>query len=157
MKSVGIALAGLWAVASFTSPAASAPAPIAEAPSASVRVLNAASADLNWYGKGDLVAKSQLCVASTTGRYRLQVMLTSPAKPGVTPPFTIDFHTTTGDSGSQKSTNGGVLFFDGRTLEKGSCAGAANATIEVRFDQSSLTAAIAGQYLTQLQISVSPT
>jgi hypothetical protein len=133
---------------------ASATAPVA--PRAGVQVLDNGTATLNWHGRGDLIVTRQLCISSTSGRYQLRVISTDTGTPGRAPRYTVSFQSDAGDHGEGASSNGSVFLFDGRTTEATSCTGRPNATLEIRYEQSDLTAAIAGQYPASFQLSVLP-
>lgn len=125
------------------------------APAASIVVMNGGNMQARWYGKGDIVSINRLCVFSSTGRYRMQVSMGAASGPAKPPSFTLVLTTTAGDKSAQSASVGGVFTFEGRT-DKTRCSGSSNATLEVHFDQADLTGAVAGPYLTNLQLTVYP-
>lgn len=129
--------------------------PAATAPAASIAVMNGGNMQTRWYGKGDIVSINRLCVFSSTGRYRMQVSMGNFSGPAKPPSFTLVLKTDAGDTISKSSSTGGLFTFEGRN-DKTPCSGSSNATLEVHFDQSDLTGAIAGSYLTNLQLTVYP-
>ncbi|VWX60614.1 hypothetical protein [Sphingorhabdus sp. 109] len=125
-------------------------------PDASVKIVNGAKAPLRWIGVGDLHSTTQLCVASNTGRYRLQLALVQDAADAHAPAYEIEFRTAAGDSEFRRSGTGNIYVFDGRTSETEDCNGTTNASLKIRFSRDNLTAAVAGEYAEQFQISVIP-
>lgn len=126
------------------------------APAASVQIIQSPNAPLRWIGVGELRSTTQLCVASNTGHYRLQIALTQSDARGKTPAYELNYRTAAGDTMSQSSGSGNLYFFDGRTSQTEDCDGASNASLEIRFSRDNLTAAVAGDYAEQFQISVVP-
>lgn len=125
-------------------------------PSASLRILSTTSSDLRWFGSGDLGSTVQMCVTSTTGRYQLQVVTSDASMM----PEGLNFEVTVKDGMTTPvalSVGGNrQLTFEGRVDPQHVCAGTANVTAELRFHQSTLQKAVAGQYLKNLQFSVLP-
>ncbi|MFC3307630.1 hypothetical protein [Blastomonas aquatica] len=125
-------------------------------PSASLRILSTTSNDLRWFGSGDLGSTVQMCVTSSTGRYQLQVV-TSDAS---SLPEGLNFEVTVNDGMTTPAalSAGGnrQLTFEGRVDPQYACAGNANVTVALRFHQSTLQKAVAGQYLKNLQFTVLP-
>ena len=125
-------------------------------PAATVQILSAPATDLRWFGVGDLASTIQMCVTSTTGRYHMVVttMETSPFPTGLA------FEVSVGSDGNrrvvQHTENKFQLSFEGEVQPAFKCAGTANVSMTLRFRQSELQAAVAGEYLKNLQVSVSP-
>ena len=150
--------AGLISCASLAILAVASPSAAASSmtPAASLKIVNNTNVPLRWIGIGDINSNTPLCVASNTGRYRLQLLLTQNAVGADAPAYEIEFRTTAGDSAYRRSGTGNIYFFDGRTSETEGCNGTTNASLKIRFSRDNLTAAVAGQYAEQFQLSVVP-
>jgi len=121
---------------------------------ASVRILTPATSTIGWFGVGDVRSTIQLCVASSTGRFRLQMSALANGE-GTPPQYDVIFSTQLGDAQTVHSTGQSLFEFEGRTAGP-DCSASPNVTLEIRFKRSDLSAALAGQYLQRLQINVVP-
>ncbi|PQM28597.1 hypothetical protein CVO77_09140 [Sphingopyxis lindanitolerans] len=133
------------------------PAPVAaDSPVASARLVSQDQFQLRWHGVGDLRASAQLCVSSSTGRFQLDIQpMSTSFGTSEAPPFEIAISTRAGDRLVQPAKATGFTTFEGRVLPD-DCMGTGNVTIELRFQQSGLTEAIAGAYLERIHLSVRP-
>jgi hypothetical protein len=113
-----------------------------------------------WHGEGNSVVAADLCVASTTGRYRLQVMSTAGgalAGPGSGKLFyTIRFTDKTGAVQTQRVDGKAMVTFDGMSGDQVDCSRGANATLEIETENRDLLGQVAGSYTDRLHLSAEP-
>lgn len=160
MGCLGGAMRGFFCLASFCAAFVAVPAH-AEKPehpvtSAALYVQKKEAGTLRWSGVGELRSKNDLCVTSDTGRYRLRLQSMGRTSGVAIPDFEVTFTTTSGDHLVRRSSEGDVLFFEGRTTPTTSCDGVVNATLEFHFSKDDLSSAIAGNYLEQFFLTVEP-
>lgn len=141
-------------VAAFASGVASA---ATAADSAALHVYSG-SAEINWFGVGAAVASVNLCVVSSTGRFRLQVtsarggLLTGPSAL----PYEVTFRDGAGSETTDSTDHRSILTFDGNARPAADCGAGPNAQLRVRIPEANLTSGVAGSYFDQLQFAVSP-
>lgn len=105
-------------------------------------------------------AATSLCVASTTGQFRLRIVsqtggtMIAPRE-GRTLEYSIRFEDPTGATRTL-SMNGSELLFEGRNRPGVTCAQGANATLTIQSGDREILAALAGDYFEQLSLSVEP-
>lgn len=105
-------------------------------------------------------ATASLCVTSTTGRFRMRVAsqsggaMVSP-RFGRTLPYSVTFRDPTGVEQTSQMT-GQDLVFEGRSRPDMNCRQGSNATLSIRSSDRDINAAVAGDYLEQLRLSVEP-
>lgn len=103
---------------------------------------------------------TDLCVASTTGRYRLRVTsLSGGTMRGPDPASGISYRVKFRDgTGAEqvKPMQGGVVTFEGRSPGATDCSRGSNAFLFVDSPEQALTAPIAGSYADRLNLSAEP-
>lgn len=118
----------------------------------------APSTEMNWYGVGAAATSVNLCVVSTTGRFRLEV--TSARGGSLTGPdalpYSITFRDGAGAETTQSTKNKTVLNFEGSTRPAADCSAGPNSQIRVRIPEAELTRGVAGSYFDELQFAVVP-
>ena len=129
------------------------------APVAQIRIF---ASDGRHGRRNDLVngSSATLCVASTTGRYRLHVlsnsggvMRGSDVRAGLA--FRVRFRDASG-SEQVKQMDGGEIVFEGRSPGQADCRGGANAFLLVDSPESDILKNVAGEYADRLTLSVEP-
>lgn len=124
--------------------------------SATLKVITAPS-DMKLTGLRDGIVQARLCVASTTGRYRLTITSRSGGMLGPTDmPYTITFREDGGVEQVAPITHQSLVFFDGASPNTSDCHAGPNAVIEIRLTKVNIQKTIAGDYFDQLNLSVSP-
>jgi hypothetical protein len=103
---------------------------------------------------------TSLCVASTTGRYRLRVTSLSGgtmrgADAGTVLGYRVKFRDATGAE-QIKQMDGAEVVFEGRSPGQASCAHGANALLLVDSPDQTLAAPVAGTYADRLNLTVEP-
>lgn len=131
----------------------------ADAPVAQLRVF---ASDGRGRNRGDLMngSSATLCVASTTGRYRLHVVSNSggvmrgnDVRSGLA--YRVRFRDASG-SEQIKQMTGGEIVFEGRSPGQVDCRGGANASVLIDSPESDILANVAGEYTDRLTLSVEP-
>jgi hypothetical protein len=156
----GIALAATPAVAIATAQVVPAPVDSSAAPTAEIRVY---SSDGRIARRSfDLIngTATTLCVASTTGRYRLRVSSLSGgamrgADAGSALGYRLKFRDATGAE-QVRQMDGVEVMFEGRSPGSPDCSHGANAFLVVDSPEQNLAAPVAGTYADRLNLSVEP-
>lgn len=127
-----------------------------ERPRAEAHLISPTQNTQRWYGVGDVVSRVQLCVDSNTGRFQLRLtpQIASHNASGARE-LEVAFVTTTGERAQQNWDGKSELAFNGRVAPAG-CGVGGNVSLEFRIKQRSLIAAVAGDYINQMQFSVDP-
>lgn len=118
----------------------------------------APATEINWYGVGAAATSVNLCVVSSTGRFRLEVTsarggsLTGPNAM----PYSITFRDGAGAETTQSTQGQTVLNFVGNARPAADCSAGPNSQIRVRIPESELTRGVAGSYFDELQFAVVP-
>ncbi len=130
-------------------------------PTADLKVFSATSQKVKWSGEGSNAVAFDLCVASSTGRFRLQVTSQSGgtmlgAATGGKLGFSIRFRDASGQV--QEKTLGGqaVVEFEGSSPAQQDCSTGANASIEIDNKEGDMLAQPAGDYMDRLLLSAEP-
>lgn len=127
-----------------------------ERPRAEARLVSSPHDAQRWHGVGDVVSRVQLCVESNTGRFQLRLFPQSASVDSSSATaFDVLFSASTGERGQKTWDGRGELTFDGRSAS-GGCGVSGNVTLEFRLKQRNLTAAVAGDYVTQMRYTVDP-
>lgn len=105
-------------------------------------------------------AVASICVASTTGQFRLRVASQMGGaliaqREGRTLDYSVRFEDPTG-AVRTVPMRGSELVFEGRNRLGVTCAQGANATLTIQSGDRELLAAVAGDYFEQLSLSVEP-
>lgn len=114
------------------------------------------STELNWFGVGTPAASVNLCVVSTTGRFRLDITSSRGGAllgPGAIP-YEITFRDGAGSETTSSTAGHSMLSFEGTARPAADCSAGPNAQLRVRIPVSNLTRGVAGSYFDQLQFSV---
>lgn len=152
-------LSALLMVASLGAAAGSMPVSATEPGNnvASMRVYSR-STEVNWYGVGAAVTSVNLCVVSTTGRFRLEVTsarggaLTGPASL----PYMVTFRDGAGMETTQSTETQAALSFEGSASPAADCTSGPNSQLRLRIPEPELVGGVAGSYFDELQFSVVP-
>jgi hypothetical protein len=126
-----------------------------ERPVASLRLLSAPSDSQRWYGVGDVLSRSSLCVTSSTGRFQLtiqQLLASAAVLPGE---VEIVMTTSAGDRQVASWDGQSQVVLSGR-LSGDVCTAGGNVQVETRIRQRNLVAAVAGNYSARIRYSVDP-
>lgn len=125
-----------------------------------VRLFSSPTQRAVWNGEGNSLVAADLCVASTTGRYRLQVMSTAGgalAGPAAAKLFyTIRFSDRSGVVQTQRVDGKAMVAFDGMSGDQLDCSRGANATLEIETENRDLQGQVAGSYTDRLHLSAEP-
>lgn len=154
MKPLSISLVCLAAVIGAPVLAHAQDAP-AEQPLATVRAQGTTHVDQRWYGVGDINTKFQLCVASNTGRFELQLSPESAGAAATPGGVEVIFTTQAGEREVRDWDGRAELLFTGRALDQ-ACDIGGNVTVELRFKRQDLIARLAGDHPSRIRYSVSP-
>ncbi len=126
--------------------------------SAAAMRIYATSTEMNWFGVGAAAASVNLCVVSSTGRFRLAV--TSARGGSLTGPNNLPYFITFRDGAGAETTlsteNKTVLNFEGNARPATDCSAGPNAQLRVRIPEDELTRGVAGSYFDELQFAVAP-
>ena len=124
---------------------------------ASVKILTSNSTDMRWHGVGELEQTTLLCVASTTGRYRLEVVLAgSNSDVKDKPNYTLEFQSQEGLIELLGASQNDLHVFQAETSHLEDCTGGSNAKLVIRYSQQDLLSAVAGSYQEQFRINAFP-
>lgn len=149
------AIVMLGAALAFATPAYAAGA--SQADVASLRIYTGTSAEIRISGVDGGRSKTRLCLASTSGRYRLTIASRSGSMTGPGQlPYSIVFRDGAGSEQSATAGNLPVVHFDGVSPGAVDCRSGPNAEIEIRVDKSNVLGGVAGDYFDQLSLTVSP-
>ena len=129
----------------------------ADEASASLKILSGATMAADWYGDGAITMRKQLCIASTTGRYSLDVTMPG-ALFGKTPDTVeVRFADATGFAQSKSVSGPSQIVFSGTSTSGAEdCASGTMASIEIYVPATTLTALPAGNYFDQISLTVRP-
>lgn len=124
---------------------------------ATLKLFTSDMGELRWHGVGGGKLRTKLCVASSSGRYRLEIssrggQMTGPGRL----PYDIVFRDGTGAEQTASVENRPMVWFDGYSGAARDCTAGPNAEIEIRLSEADLTQTVAGHYFDQLVVSVSP-
>ena len=124
---------------------------------ATLRIYTGSSAEIRTSGTEGGRSKTRLCVASTSGRYRLTIASRSGSMTGPGQlSYTILFRDGTGAEQSATARDLPVVHFDGASPGAIDCRSGPNAEIEIRIDKANVLSGVAGDYFDQLNLTVSP-
>lgn len=124
---------------------------------ATLKLFTSDMGELRWHGVGGGKLRTKLCVAASSGRYRLEIssrggQMTGPGQL----PYDIVFRDGTGAEQTASVQNRPMVWFDGHSGTARDCAAGPNAEIEIRLSEANLIQTVAGHYFDQLVVSVSP-
>jgi hypothetical protein len=129
-------------------------------PVAQLKIFSATSAQSVWPGEGSNAVSADICVASTTGRFRLKVMsqgggrLVGTAGAGKLG-YTIRFRDGSGAEQAKRADGQALVTFEA-TSPQLDCSAGANAKIEIDTSEADMLAQSAGQYVDRLVLSAEP-
>jgi hypothetical protein len=123
---------------------------------ASLMLYTADDPNVAWLGQGSATKTVALCVASTTGHYRLLVSSRrgGAARGLVRIPYTITFTDGVGAQQTASTKNSTTLMFDGSAPSGANCLNGPNATLAIEMDEQSLLSGVAGDYADNLRFAV---
>lgn len=126
-------------------------------PHADLRIY-AAAPHLTWDGTGDAWEAIDLCLASTTGRYRLRVMsqsggmLTGPDRLR----YTLSLTDGAGVSHEVALQDQMLVAIEGSVPPDATCNAGPNASLKLKADRQELLKGQAGRYLDRLRLAIDP-
>lgn len=126
--------------------------------SAEVAIYSAPSLRSVWSGVGDSHLSADLCVASTTGRYRLEIRSLSGGAlsgPGHLP-YTLRFRDGSGIDQSVAVRGQSLVTFEGHSPDRADCSLGANAALTIETTQADMLGQAAGTYADRLTLSAQP-
>jgi hypothetical protein len=131
----------------------------ADEASASLKILSGASMAADWYGDGAVTMRKQLCVASSTGRYSLDVTMPG-ALFGKTPgdsAIEVRFADAAGFAQSKSVSGPSQIVFSGTSVSGAEdCLSGTLASIEIYVPATTLMSQPAGNYFDQISLAVRP-
>jgi hypothetical protein len=128
-----------------------------QADAAFVRIYSGGASEIRMSGINGGKSTTKLCVASTSGRYRLSITSRSGSMVGPGQlPYEIIFRDGSGAEQSATITNAPQVHFDGVSPGTADCHSGPNAEIEIRLSKASVLKGVAGDYFDQLDLSVGP-
>jgi hypothetical protein len=129
----------------------------AEEASASLKILSGASMAADWYGDGAITMRKQLCVASSTGRYSLDLSMPGSLfgqSPGA---IEVRFADATGFGQSKSISGPSQIVFSGTSVAGAEdCLSGTMASLEIYVPATTLTSLPAGNYFDQISLTVRP-
>ena len=129
------------------------------APAASLRIFSGGPASGQWFGTGAVALSKDLCLASTSGSYKLSVSGLGGLKDAQGRPIGQKLRLRDGAGTIHEATaaTGGTAVFIGSDPQRrADCAQGANATIEIEVGEHELAAAVAGTYVDNVALSIEP-
>lgn len=134
------------------------PPAIINVPRAELEIFSSDHVHAAWSGKGDSETSIDLCVTSTTGRFRLQVISQSGGKMSGQDkiPYEISFRDSSGGEHTQPFANNAVLTFEGMSRANSDCSEGPNATLKIATREKQMLGAMSGNYFDRLTMSASP-
>lgn len=152
---LGIALSAcaMPAQAQMTAPVFSTKDELAPAkdPIATLRLFGNTRDVTTWLGRGPRIYRTNLCIGSTTGRYRLIVQRDSTSSLDLS----ISFSDATGQRQHSGSSSDFVEFF-GIDAGLGDCSTGPNAWVEFSISEAALLASSAGEYIDGISFAAEP-
>jgi hypothetical protein len=130
-------------------------------PKAEFRIYGSREAKSSWSGSGPNIISADLCVASSTGRFRLRILsagggkLTSPASLDRIA-YTLRFRDGAGQEQIRQVSGQALITLEGSSPEVVDCSRGANSLIEIDLAEPDMLARSAGRYFDQLVFSVDP-
>lgn len=127
-----------------------------DAPTAELRVFSGSSLSASWYGSGSIRLDAPMCLASSTGSYRLSVTpsagLQMLAKGGE---VRIGLAAHGGETSLKPVSGLATMYFTG-TVDPADadCTDGPNAKLVIELPERALMAAPAGTYFDQLQLEI---
>ena len=121
-------------------------------PTATIKLQSVSGGSFRWHGVGEIESRTEACITSSTGRYRLTVNGGNEALL----PYEITFTTREGEEQRTRVGSNLPILFEARTKFPSDCAGGTNATVTIQFSREVLSAALAGDYVRRLEFSVEP-
>lgn len=130
-------------------------------PSAQLQIYGSHDVSSNWSGSGANIIAADLCIASTTGRFRLQIQSASGGKMAsvhslAKMAYTLRFRDGAGQEQIRRVNGQALVTLEGSSLEDRDCSHGANSTIEIDLDETDMLSQTAGRYFDQLRFSVDP-
>ncbi|HUD92110.1 hypothetical protein [Sphingobium sp.] len=132
-----------------------------EEPKAELRLYGSREVKSSWAGSGPNILLSDLCVSSSTGRFRLRILssgggrMASPASLDRIG-YTLRFRDGSGQVQSREVSGQALITLEGRSPEDVDCSHGANSQIEIDLAEPDMLARAAGRYFDQLVLSVDP-
>jgi hypothetical protein len=127
-----------------------------EAPSASLQILRSTPASLNWRPERDISDVADMCIASTTGRFRLYVRtsaMSSRAADGHLK-YNLNFTGPQGVTTAVVIDGHGEVSFAGNVNSNTPCQGLANTTLGISIEHSQAVEVTSGAYNSQLEFEI---
>jgi hypothetical protein len=153
MPKFALPMALLLASVSIAAPACAADV------SASLTILSGGTMSADWYGDGEVILRKQLCVASTTGRYSLDINMPgalfgkSSDKDGIE----VRFSDAAGFAQSKTVSGPSQLVFTGTSVSGAAeCESGALASFEIHVPATTLMSKPAGNYFDLISLAVHP-
>jgi len=125
---------------------------------ASLRVYSPSQRSV-WQGRGDALQSVDLCVVSTTGRFRLQITSQSGGalinqKNRIH--YTLSFHDGAGAIHDVDVSDQALITIEGSAPSAADCAHGPNATLSIKAAQADLLKGQAGDYFDRLRLVADP-
>lgn len=130
-------------------------------PAAQLRIYGSRDISSNWSGSGTNVIAADICIASTSGRFRLQIHSASGGKMASTHSsekmsYTIHFRDGAGQEQTHRVNGEALVMLEGSSAEDRDCTRGANSTVEITLAETDMLSQTAGRYFDQLRFSVDP-
>ena len=124
-------------------------------PNVTLKLYSSTRQTAQWFGRGATVYVSNICVASSTGRYVLHI--TKPARLSTTSSgslnYSVEFRDAMGRVQQHHMDGATPVIFEGSGTKSADCQSGANASISIRVLESDLLGKVSGEYLDNIQIS----
>ena len=111
-----------------------------------------------WLGQGATVYAAALCVASSTGRYRLHVANIEGASTDAIGSLTylVEFRDASGRVQQERLSGVDAVVFEGSGAKSTECIAGANSSLSIRIPELDLAGHVSGEYLDNIQLSADP-
>lgn len=140
----------------LAAPAAANEIPTPTGPSrVELRTYGAGRLAADWHGHGAAVMATDLCVASSTGRYRLRVLNMSVGTRDAQLRYHVEFRDGAGRA-QIAAFDGMEIAFEGVSPRDVDCSAGSNARLIIRIPEAELLAKSSGQYVDSLRLVADP-
>lgn len=158
--SIGLTIVASASAQTFVAaPASRNPNP--DKPRVELKIYESRPIGTSWSGSGKNVISADICVASSTGRFRLRILsigggkMISPASRERLS-YTVRFRDGAGQEQEKRVNGNALVTFDGASAQYVDCTRGANSKIEIDMSESDLVAHAAGRYFDELLLSADP-
>jgi hypothetical protein len=130
-------------------------------PTAQLQIYGSHDISSTWSGAGTNMIAADLCVASSTGRFRLQIQSAGGGRMASVHSlekmaYTLRFRDGAGQEQRRRVNGEALVTLEGSSAQDRDCSHGANSTIEIDLSEPDMLSRTAGRYFDQLRFSVDP-